>query len=77
MLQLAQSLNLNPIKNLQYIIKIRVSAQKQQIYSLNEMKKIIQEKFDKLTKEDFCKYIESMPKHYQLVILIKDSFVKY
>lgn len=41
MLWPAQSLDLNPIKNLWRIIKIKVSAQKHQTYSLKKMQKLI------------------------------------
>ena len=39
----AQSPDLNPIENLWRTIKIRVSAQRHRIYSLEEMKKVIEE----------------------------------
>ena len=77
MLWPAQSLDLNPIKNLWCIIKIRVSAQRHWIHLLEVMQKVIHEEWDKLMKKDFCKCIESMPKRCKLVILARSSFIKY
>ena len=77
MLWPAQSPGLNPIKNLWRIIKIRVSAQKHRIYLLEKMQKVIQEKWDKLTEEDFCKCIESIPKRCKLIILARGGSIKY
>ena len=73
----AQSPDLNLIENLWRIIKIRISAQRHRIHSLEEMQKVIQEQWDKLTEEDFCKYIKSMPKHCKLVILARGGSIKY
>lgn len=38
---------------------------------------MIQEKRDKLMLENYYKCIESMPKHYKLVILAKGGSIKY
>lgn len=73
----AQSPDLNPIENLCRIIKIRVSAQRHRIHSLEEMLKVIQKEWDKLTVEDFRKCIESMPKRCKLVILAKGGSFEY
>lgn len=73
----AQSPDLNSIENLWRIIKIRASAQRHRIHSLEEMQKVIQEEWDKLTVEDFCKCIESMPKRCELVIRARGGSIKY
>lgn len=73
----AQSPDLNPIENLWRIIKLRVSAQRHRIQSLEQMKWVIEEEWNKLTVEDFHKCIESMPKRCKLVILAKGGAIKY
>ena len=73
----AQSPDLNPIENLWRIIKIRISARRHQIHSIEAMKKAILKKWETLTKKDFRKCIESMPKRCQLVIKAKKSSIKY
>ena len=73
----AQSPDLNPIENLWRIIKIRVSAQRHRIRSLESMKEVIKEEWEKLTEEDFCACIESMPKRCKLVILARGGSIKY
>ena len=73
----AQSPDLNPIENLWRIIKIRVSAQRHRIYSLEEMEKVIEEEWDKLTEEDFRKCIESMHRRCKLLILARGGAIKY
>ncbi len=73
----AQSPELNPIENLWRIIKIQVSAQHHQIHLLESMKEVIKEEWKKLTKEDFCACIESMPKWCKLVIKAWGGSIKY
>ena len=74
---LIQSPDLNPIENLWRIIKIRVSAQRHRIHSLELMKKVIKEEWEKLTEEDFRACIESMPKRCKLVIEARGGSIKY
>lgn len=38
---------------------------------------VIEEKWNQLTIEDFCKCIDSIPKRYKLVILAKEDAMKY
>ncbi len=51
----AQSPDLNPIKNLWRIIKIRVSSRRHQIHSVEEMRVAISKEWEKLTEEDYRK----------------------
>ena len=73
----AQSPDLNPIENLWRVIKIRVSAQRHRIHSLESMKEVIKEEWEKLTEEDFRTCIESMSKRCKLVILARGGSIKY
>ena len=59
------------------IIKIWVSVQRYQIHLLESMKNVIKEEWKKLTEEDFCAYIESMPKQCKLVIETWGVSIKY
>lgn len=72
-----QSPDLNPIKNLWRIIKLRISIKKYKIQLLEQKKIVIEEKQNKLIIENFCKYIESTRKYYKLVILAKGDAIKY
>ena len=73
----AQSPDLNPIENLWRLIKIQVSDQRHRIRSLESMKEVIEEDWEKLTEEDFCACIESMPKRCKLVIFARGGSIKY
>lgn len=74
---LPQSLDLNLIKNLWRIIKIRVNAQCHRIHLLESMKEVIKEEWEKLTEEDFCACIEGMPKQCKLGIEAQGGSIKY
>ena len=74
---LPQSSNVNSIENLWRIIKIQVSAQRHWIYSLESMKEVIKEEWEKLIKEDFCVCIESMPTWCKLVVEARGESIKY
>ena len=74
---LTQFPDLNLIKNLWQIIKVQVSTKRHRIWSLKSMKEVIKKEWEKLTKEDFWAYIESMPKRCKLVILARGVFIKY
>lgn len=67
----AQSPDLNPIENLWRIIKLRISARRHQIHTIEAMKQTIKEEWDLLTEKDYKKYIESMPRRIQLLIKAK------
>lgn len=41
------------------------------------MKKVIEEKWDKLIEKNFSKYIESIHRYYKLFILSRDDTIKY
>ena len=73
----AQSPDLNPIENLWRIIKIRVSAHCHRIHSVDKMKTVIEEEWNRLSEEDFRKCIESMPKRCELVRKAKGGSIKY
>jgi transposase len=47
-----QSPDLNPIKNLWRIIKLRISKRRHRIRNIKEMERVIREKWDKLTPAD-------------------------
>ena len=73
----AQSPDLNPIENLWHIIKIRVSARRHQIHTLEAMEKAIIDEWGRLTEKDFRKCIESIPERCRLVIAAKGGAIKY
>ena len=72
-----QSFNLNLIKNLWRIIKIRVNVRRHQIYNFEAMKRTIIEKWKLLTKKNYKRCIENMSRRIQLVIQTKDDSIKY
>ena len=73
----AQSSDLNPIENLWRIIKIRVSARRHQIHSIEAMEQAIKKEWKLLKMEDYERCIESMPRRIQLVIKAKGRAIKY
>ncbi len=73
----AQSPDLNSIEKLWRIIKVRVSIKRHRIRSLESMKEVIKEEWEKSTEEDFRACIESMPKRCKLVILARGGSIKY
>lgn len=75
--QPVQSLDFNPIENLQCIIKIQVSAQCHQIHLLKFMKEIIKKEQEKLIEKDFYVCINNMPKQCKLVIEAWGRSIKY
>ncbi len=58
----AQSLHLNFMKILWWIITLRVNANFHQIRSLKSVKEIIKEDWKKLMEKNFRAYTENMPK---------------
>ena len=73
----AKSPDLNPIENLWRIIKVQASAKCHRIRSLESMKEVIKEEWEKLMEEDFCEWKNSMPKRCKLVILARGGSIKY
>ena len=73
----AQSPDLNPIENLWRIIKIRVSARRHQIYSVEAMTEALMNEWDKLTARDFQKCIASTPKRCHMVFKAQGGAIKY
>ena len=72
-----QSPDLNPIENLWRIIKIRVSARRHQIHTIEAMEQAIREEWALLTEEDFRRCIESMPERIRFLIKAKGGSIKY
>ena len=72
-----QSPDLNPIENLWRIIKIRVSARRHQIHTIEAMEQAIREEWELLTEEDFRRCIESMPERIRFLIKAKGGSIKY
>lgn len=73
----AQSPDLNPIENLWRIIKIRVSARRHQIHTIEAMEQAIREEWGLLKAKDYKRCIESMPKRIRLIIQAKGGAIKY
>ena len=73
----AQSPDLNPIENLWRIIKIRVSARRHQIHTIEAMEQAITKEWKLLKEEDYRRCIESMPRRIELVIKAKGGAIKY
>ncbi len=61
-------------KNFWQIIKIKISRHQQRIHSLEEMKKAIKEKWNKISEEDFQKCIETIHRRCELLTLARCSF---
>lgn len=72
-----QSSNLNFIKNLWKIIKIRVNHKRHQIHLIEIMKKIILNEWKALKERDFRKCIKNMSRRCRLIIDAKKSSIKY
>ncbi len=72
-----QSPDLNHLENLWRIIKIQVSSCRHRARTLEELKVAIQEKWERLTEEDYKKWIENMHKRCKLVIRAERDFIKY
>lgn len=73
----AQSPDLNPIENLWRIIKLRVSARRHQIHSVEDMEQAISMEWELLKVEDYRRCIESMPRRVELVIKARGGSIKY
>lgn len=73
----AQSPDLNPIENLWRIIKIRVSARRHQIHTIDPMERAISKEWELLKEEDYMRCIESMPRRIELVIKAREGSIKY
>jgi transposase len=73
----AQSPDLNPIKNVWRIMKLRISKKRHRIRSIKEMERVLLEEWDKITPTDYRRCISSMPKRIDLVCKNKGSFIKY
>lgn len=58
----AQSPDLNPIENLWRIMKARINARNPPIRTKKDLRKALQEEWDKFTAEDFDKLIRCMQK---------------
>jgi hypothetical protein len=63
-----QSPDLNPIENVWRLTKMRICKKRHRIWSEKEMKRILQEEWDKITPEDYRKIIGFMEKRMQIVI---------
>ncbi len=72
-----QSSDLNLIENLWQFIKSRVSDRRHRIRSMNQMKRAIEEKWNRLTKKDFRASIKSMLRRCQIVIKTRERHTKY
>jgi hypothetical protein len=72
-----QSSDLNLIENLWQLIKSRVSDRRHRIRSMNQMKRAIQEEWNRLTKKDFRTSIKSMLRRCQIVIKARREHTKY
>lgn len=55
-----QFLDLKLIENFWHIIKIQVNSYYHKIHSVKKIKVAISEEWEKLTKKDYRKYIESI-----------------
>jgi hypothetical protein len=73
----AQSSDLNPIENLWRIIKLRISARRHQIHSVEKMTETLMNEWGKLTARECRKCIVSMPKRCRMVIKAKRGAIKY
>jgi hypothetical protein len=72
---LTQLSDLILIENLWRLIKLRISDRRHRVHSLEDMKRIIQTEWNKLTMNDFRASIESMSRRCQTVIKTREEFI--
>lgn len=73
----AQSPDLNPIENLWYIIKRRISKRRHRIMDLKELGDIIKEEWDQIDREVIVKIISTMHKRCLACIKARGGHTKY
>jgi transposase len=73
----AQSSDLNLIENLWRLIKLRISDRRHRVHSIEEMKRVVEDEWNKLTSKDFQASIESMQRRCQTVIKARGGMTKY
>jgi hypothetical protein len=62
----ASSPSLNPIENVWRLLKYRIG--KRFLKTINELRQYLIEEWDKLTLEDYLKYVEEMPRRCKAVL---------
>ena len=73
----AQSPDLNPIKNVWRLMKLRISKRRYQIRTIKEMEHVLLKEWNRITPTDYRRCILSMPKRIDLVCKNKGSSIKY
>lgn len=71
----ANSPDLNPIENVWRILKYRVGRRFPQ--TVDELRQYVTEEWDKLSPQDYLKYIEEMPERCKAVIAAKGGHTKW
>jgi hypothetical protein len=72
-----QSSNLNLIENLWRLIKLRISDRRHRVHSIEKMKRVVEDEWNKFTSKNFQVSIESMQRRYQIVIKTRERMTKY
>ena len=73
----AQSPDLNPIKHLWNHLKKRLAGYEEPANRVAELWERVQVEWDKITKEECQKLIESMPRRLAAVVRAKGGYTKY
>jgi hypothetical protein len=72
-----QSSNLNLIENLWRLIKLRISDRRHRVYSIEKMKRVVEDEWNKLTSKNFQVSIKSIQRRCQIVIKTRRRMIKY
>jgi hypothetical protein len=75
MVRSAYSPNLNPIENMWRLLKYRIG--KRFPKTINELHLYLIEEWDKLTLEDYLKYVEEVPQRCKAVLETNGGYIKW
>jgi len=69
--------DLNPIENVWDILKRKLAAYETMPTGVHELWERVQDEWNKITKDDCMRLIESMPERVKAVLKAKGSYTKY
>jgi transposase len=73
----ARSPDLNPIEHLWDVVGKQVRARRDELVSLQELRRVVQEEWDNTPQEEIQHLIESMPRRLEAVIKARCGNTKY